>query len=121
MKNWKTSLYVQIILMLGMGLGLSLAPQTLANLIHLGSVNEIWVRVTGLVAFVLCLYYYTAIKHNAAWFARVSCTGRYFFTACLALTGYLYQLPVFIVMAILEASLAIWTQWSLSNGGDLQS
>ena len=103
-----------------MGLGLSLAPQSLADLLPFGPVEEIWVRITGLVAFVLCFYYYAGIKHNAAWFARASCTGRYFFTACLALTGYLYELPIFIVLAILEASLAVWTQWALGNGGEIK-
>lgn len=113
MKNWKTSLYVQIIYMAGMGLGLSLTPQLVADLLPIGTVSEIWVRIVGILALVLCIYYYSAIRQDSVWFARASWKGRYFFCSGLALAGYVYDLPLVIGLAVLEALLATWTFWSL--------
>ena len=96
-----------------MGIGLSLTPQLLADMLPIGTVTEIWVRIVGILALVLCIYYYTAIRQNSVWFARASWIGRYVFCAGLALAGYFYDLPVIIGLAVLEALLATWTLWSL--------
>ena len=85
MKNWKTSLYGQIIYMAGVGLGLLAIPQMLSTLLHLGPVSEIWVRIVGVLALLLCYYYWQGIRNESVWFAKASCIGRYFFVTCLAL------------------------------------
>jgi hypothetical protein len=113
MKSWKNSLYAQIIYMAGIGLGLLLAPKMVSGMLPIGSVEEIWVRVLGLLALVLCFYYYSAIRENAIWFAKASYLGRYVFCLGFAVLGYSYELPVLVALAVFEALLATWTWWSL--------
>ena len=115
MKNWKTSLYVQIAYMAGMGLGLLFTPALLTSIFHLGPAEEVWVRVTGLLALVLCGYYYAAIKNEALWFARASVWVRYGFCASLAALALLFGVPMLIAFAVLEAGLAVWTHTTLNQ------
>ena len=115
MQNWKTSLYAQIAYMAGMGLGLVFMPGLIASMLHLGTAEELWVRVVGLLALVLCLYYYGAIQQDARWFAQASTYGRYGFCAALALLGMLFHLPMLIVLALVEAGLAVWTHVALKQ------
>ena len=115
MKSWKTSLYAQIIYMAVTGAGLLAAPQLLSDLLHIGPVAEIWVRLLGLLAILLCLYYYQAIQNDARWFAQVSSYGRFFFTGGFALLAWFFNVPVLIALAALEFLLAVWTWRSLAN------
>ena len=116
MKNWQTSLYGQIAYMAFTGAGFLLMPQMVAGLLHLGPAEEVWIRVVGLVALLLCTYYYAAIKNEALWFARTTVWGRYGF--CLALSGLalMFGLPMLIAVAALEAGLAVWTHSTLNRG-----
>ena len=115
MNSWKTSLYAQIIYMAVTGAGLLATPQLLSDLLHIGPVAEIWVRLLGLLAMLLCLYYYQAIQNDARWFAQVSSYGRFFFTAGFALLAWFFNVPVLIALAALEFLLAVWTWRSLAN------
>ncbi len=115
MKNWKTSLYGQIIYMAGVGLGLLAIPQMLSTLLHLGPVSEIWVRIVGVLALLLCYYYWQSIRNESAWFAKASCIGRYFFVTCLALLAFYFGIYSLIALAMLELLLALWTQWTLAQ------
>jgi hypothetical protein len=115
MKNWKTSLLGQIAYMAGTGAGLLFMPQVVSDLLQLGPVSEVWVRVVGLLALLLCVYYYAAIKNEAVWFARGSVWARYGFCAALVGLSFLFHIPMLIGLAVVESALAVWTQWSLSK------
>lgn len=99
--------------MAGMGAGLLFMPGFVTTLLHLGPAEEVWIRVVGLLAFVLCVYYYAAIRNEALWFARVSVWGRYGFCVALAILGLVFGLPMLIALAVLEAGLAVWTHVSV--------
>ncbi len=113
MKNWKTTLYGQIAYMALTGSGFLLMPTMVTALLHLGPAEEIWIRVVGLLALLLCFYYYSAIKNDALWFARVTVWGRYGFCLALSVLALTFGLPMIIAVAALEAGLAVWTHSSL--------
>lgn len=115
MKNWQTSLYAQIAYMAGTGAGFLFAPGVVSSLLHLGPAEEVWIRVVGLLALLLCTYYYAAIKNEALWFARASVWGRYGFCLALSALALMFGLPMLIAVAALEAGLAVWTQTTLRN------
>ena len=108
-------MYAQIAYMGGMGLGLVFMPGLIASLLHLGTAEEVWVRVLGLLALGLCPYYYHAIQQDARWFAQTSVYGRYVFCVGLAVLGILFHLPMLLVLTALEAGLAVWTHWALGR------
>lgn len=113
MKNWKTTLYGQIAYMAGTGAGFLLMPRAVASLLHLGPAEEVWIRVVGMLALLLCFYYYSAIKNDALWFARASVWGRYGFCAALSALALIFHLPMLIAVAALEVALAVWTHSAL--------
>ncbi len=115
MKNWQTSLYGQIAYMGLTGAGLLLMPQVVTSLLKLGPSEEIWVRLLGALAIVLCLYYHFAVKNDARWFAKISVWGRYVFCAAMAALALIFDLPMFIALAVLEGGLAAWTHWTLGQ------
>jgi hypothetical protein len=115
MKNWKTSLYAQIAYMAGMGTGFTFMPAIPAGLFRLGPAEEVWIRVVGLLALVLCMYYLAAIRNSAVWFARTSVYGRYAFCAALAALGLVFDIPMLIAFAGIEAGLAAWPHWALGQ------
>lgn len=115
MKNWQKSLFGQIAYMALAGTGFLFMPQWVTQLLQLGPVEEIWVRVVGLLALLLCAYYYAAIKNEAQWFAWTTVWGRYGFCVALSALALIFDLPMIIAVAGLEAGLAVWTHRTLSR------
>ncbi len=119
MKNWQNSLYGQIAYMALTGTGFLLMPKLVTSLLQLGPAEEIWIRVVGLLALLLCTYYYAAVKNEALWFARASVWGRYGFCIALSALGLMFGLPMLLAVAALDAGLAIWTHWTLNKENTL--
>jgi len=115
MKNWQTSLYGQIAYLGLTGAGLLFMPQVVTTLLKLGPSEEVWIRVVGAIALMLCLYYYAGIKNNALWFARISVWGRYFIGGSLVVLALIFEIPMLIGLAVVEAGLAAWTHWSVGR------
>jgi hypothetical protein len=115
MKNWQTTLYGQIAYMAFTGAGFLFMPKLVTSLLQLGPAEEVWIRVVGLLALLLCTYYYAAIKNESLWFARASVWGRYGFCIALSALALMFGLPMLIAVAALEAGLAIWTHSALNR------
>jgi hypothetical protein len=113
MNNWKNALYGQMAYMIGMGLSFLFIPNLFLSLVGLPETDEIWIRILGLLALVLNMYYYNAIRHNTVTFARASMWGRLIFCAGIAVLAVLFSLPIIIAFAAFEAGLALWTMWTL--------
>jgi len=113
MTNWKNSMYAQIVYMAGMGLPFLFAPNLMLPMLGLEPTNEIWIRVLGMLVVALLVYYSTSIRQNNIAFARASVQGRLVF--CLGLTGLalVYGQYIFILFAVVEAGLAVWTHRTL--------
>jgi hypothetical protein len=71
--------------------------------------------VVGLLALLLCGYYYAAIHNEGLWFVRASVWGRYAFCIALAALALSFGLPMILPIAALEAGLAVWTHRSLGD------
>lgn len=115
MKNWQNSLYGQIAYMALTGTGFLLMPKIVTSVLQLGPAEEVWIRVVGLLALLLCIYYYAAIKNEAIWFARTSVWARYGFSAALTALALIFGLPMLIAVAALDTGLAVWTHRVLSR------
>lgn len=115
MANWKTSMYAQIVYMAGMGLPFLLAPNMMLPMLGLEPTNEIWIRVLGMLVLALVVYYTLSIREDNTAFARASVRGRLIF--CVGLTGLalVYNQYIFILFAVLEAGLAVWTHRTLPS------
>lgn len=113
MANWKNSMYAQIVYMAGMGLPFLFAPNLMLPMLGLEPTNEIWIRILGMLVVALVVYYTLSIREDNIAFARASVRGRLIF--CLGLTGLalVYGQYIFILFAVLEAGLAVWTHRTL--------
>ena len=113
MKNWQTSLFGHIAYMALTGAGFVLMPKLVTTMLHLGPAEEVWIRVVGVLALLLCTYYYAAIKNDAIWFAKASVWGRYGFCLSITILALLFDVPMLIGVAALECGLAVWTHTTL--------
>lgn len=115
MANWKTSMYAQLVYMIGMGLPFLLAPNFMLPMLGLERTDEIWIRILGMLVMAISLYYFYAIQEGNTAFARVSVRGRLLFCVGLTALALIYHQYIFVFFAILEAGLAVWTQRTLPS------
>lgn len=116
MTNWKTSMYAQIAYMAGMGLPFLFAPNLMLPILGLEPTQEIWIRILGMLVLTLVVYYTLSVRRNNLEFARASVLGRLVFCLGLTVLALVYDTYIFILFAILEAGLAIWTRRTLPAG-----
>lgn len=108
-------MYAQLVYMIGMGLPFLLAPNFMLPMLGLERTDEIWIRILGMLVLAVSVYYATSIREENIAFARTSVRGRLIF--CVGLTGLalMYGQYIFILFAVLEAGLAVWTQRTLPS------
>jgi hypothetical protein len=102
-------MYIFSAYLLVVGGFLSVGPNTLLSLVGMPETNEVWIRILGVVAILLALYYFDAARNNSRGFFGASILGRGFSTAALVVfwaTGQPWQLLIF---AGVELVGAIWT------------
>lgn len=96
--------------------GLILAPNVLIGLLGLPATNEVWVRVVGLLAGVIGVYYFVSAKHNyvpifkATVYTRV---GVLIFAIMAVLLKW-SSLPL-IGFGLVDFLGALWTYFSLKK------
>ena len=106
-------MYAQVIYMAGMGLPFLFAPNMMLPLLGLEPTEEIWIRVLGMLVLALTVYYTLSIRQDNIAFARASVMGRLIFCVGLSALALVYAQHIFILFAVLEAGLAIWTHRTL--------
>ena len=98
------------------GAVLMLAPNALLVPLHMPPTHEPWLRVLGIVAFVLGLYYVAAARANVVAFFRFSTWGRSLFMigaiAFVALDAVPWQVLLF---GAVDVAGAIWTRLALRS------
>jgi hypothetical protein len=110
MKNIVTSIYAQVIYMIGMGLGFLLIPNFVLTTLGLEPTSEVLIRVLGALAFAVSGYYFTMARHEIVPFFKISVGGRFLFCGILVVLALLQIGPtVFYLFAAIETGLAIWT------------
>jgi len=101
-----------------LGSGLLLAPDPMLALFRQPPTHEPWLRVVGVVALVLGLYYVRAAREGVAAFYRWTLGGR--LLAALILFGLLAlnMVPRFVfLLAVVDLAGMVWT-WRALRGGE---
>jgi len=102
------------IYLLGLGLGLLLAPDALLAFFGQPPVTDPWLRVVGLVVIVLALYYLSAARSGNEAFFRWTTWGRPLAGGALVIMISVGLLPRFTaLLAVLDLAGAAWTAVAL--------
>jgi|SoiMethySBSTD1v2_1073268.scaffolds.fasta_scaffold4821885_1 hypothetical protein len=96
------------------GLGLLLMPNFVLPLLGFATTAEGWVRVLGLLASILGMYYIFSARWNIVPFFQLTVAGRLAFMAgCIGLVISGLMSPSLLIFGGLDAIGAIWTWLSL--------
>jgi len=96
------------------GLGLLLVPNFVLPLLGFATTAEGWVRVLGLLASILGMYYVFSARWNIVPFFQLTVAGRLAFMAgCIGLVISGLMSPSLLIFGGLDAIGAIWTWLSL--------
>ena len=109
MNGVRLSIFTWSVYILGMGVGLLLVPESVTDLLGMDPAKDVWIRVVGVVAVVLGVYYLGSAIHRARWMFWYSVPTRIVSgvaLAFLAVTESVWQLWLF---AILDIASAGWT------------
>lgn len=96
------------------GLGLLLVPNFVLPLLGFATTAEGWVRVLGLLASILGMYYVFSARWNIVPFFQLTVAGRLAFMAgCIGLVISGLMSPSLLIFGVLDTIGAIWTWLSL--------
>ena len=111
-------MYAQIAYMIFSGAGFLFMPNVVLPMFGIQPVDDVWIRVVGLLALVLASYYWVLTKNGVVPFFKVSVWGRYTFCAGLVALALLdFGEKPLILFAALETGLAAWTHLALKKAG----
>jgi len=97
-----------------LGLCLVLAPNLLLSLFGLPPTQEVWIRVVGVLAFNIGVYYVYAAKCEARAFFQASVYTRVLvLVAFAAFAGLGFASPILVVFGLADFAGAVWTQLAL--------
>lgn len=96
------------------GLSFVLIPNTILPLFGFPTTTEVWIRVVGLLASILGIYFLYSVRHDDHHFFRATVLGRIVFcigVITFALLG--WGSPLLIVFGLIDLAGAAWTWFSL--------
>ncbi len=104
------SVYLFSIYLVAMGAVISIAPNFLLGLLRVPATDEIWIRIVGMLAFILGFYYFKAAQKNLIPFIRWTVYGRLvgFLMFCILGIGG-FGPPALILFGIVDGAGAVWT------------
>ncbi|MCB9006895.1 MAG: hypothetical protein H6656_05950 [Ardenticatenaceae bacterium] len=108
------SIFVFGMYLVGMGLGLIAMPNLVLGTLGFPNATEVWVRVVGVLALVLAVYYIQAARADLRLFFRWTVLTRmmvFLFFAGFALTGLVS--PMLILLGAVDLAASLWTAWAL--------
>jgi hypothetical protein len=98
------------------GFGLLLIPNLWLAPLGFPPTEEIWVRVLGLVACILGMYYWTCALANLRPFFVASVYGRFLFCAgCVGLFLFADAPWQLLIFGAIDLAGAAWTKWALGR------
>ena len=113
------SVFLFSIYLMGIGAVLILTPNFLLGLLALPPTDEVWIRIVGMLAFILGFYYFKAAKNDIRPFFRWTVYGR---LAALLMFGLLalggFGPPVLILFGVVDGLAAYWTHRCLKAPED---
>ena len=97
-----------------LGIVLLVIPNVLLGIFQLPSTNEVWIRIVGMLTFLLGIYYILAARKEVTdffqWTVYVRATVILFFTA-FVLLGFVK--PILMLLGVVDLLGAIWTATAL--------
>ena len=109
------SILLFAVYMLGLGIWLLLSPNSLLHVFGVPEVQDVWIRVVGMLVLLLGFYYGCAARAELTEFFQWTVYARssvlLFFAAFVA-TG--LAPPVLLLFGVVDLAAAGWTQVSLS-------
>lgn len=116
MNSSTKSIRVFGIYLIGLGLVLLVVPNLLLQTFGLGSTNEPWIRVLGIVVAPLGYYYLMAARSNSTAFFTATVHGRtWLLLAFIALVFLGLAKPMLILFGLVDFAGAAWT-WNALRG-----
>lgn len=99
-----------------LGVGLVIIPNPLIGLYGMPSTNDVWVRVTGALVFLLGYYYIESGRKEALHFFRLTVYGRMaFFAFCVVFVLLGLSHPGLLIAGSLDLLGALWTALALRS------
>jgi len=99
-----------------LGLVLVTVPNSLLRIFQLPTTNEVWIRVVGMLIFLLCFYYTQMARKELRDFFQLTVYARsaviLFFIAFVLLE---YVSPILILFGVVDLLGAIWTALALRS------
>lgn len=114
MSKAATSIFAFAVYLLAMGTVLVLVPNTLMQVFGLPDVQDVWVRVVGMLAVLLGGYYLAAARSELTPFMQWTVYARssvILFFAAFVLTGLAPM--VLLLFGLVDLAAAIWTHLAL--------
>lgn len=112
------SLLVFGIYLIALGLFLLIAPNTLITLFGLPAVNDVWIRVAGMLIVFLAYYDIQAARKEMTDFFRWSVVARA--SVIVFFTGFVLAdlvKPILLLFGGIDLAAAVWTQLELRRDG----
>lgn len=114
MSNATKSVLVFGIYIVAVGLTLIFIPNVLLGLFGFAAATEVWIRVFGVLAGILGLYFIQAARERNLGFYRMTVWGRVIFTLSLIVLGLLTpSYRALILFGMVDLLGALWTGLAL--------
>ena len=114
MSNSSKSMFVYGFYYLAAGITLLIVPNVFLGVLGLPSTNEVWIRVIGMLLFLLSFYYILGARNELHVFFRWTVYTRgsvFIFFIIFVLLGLVK--PVLILLGVIDLLGAIWTALAL--------
>lgn len=104
------SIFIFSLYLLMIGAGLVFVPNVLLAWFDLAATQEVWIRLVGMLVFILGAYYFLAARNGFKPFFQWTVYGRVAGSVAYLMLVALKLAPtIFIVLAITDLLTALWT------------
>ena len=116
------SVFLFAIYLIIMGAMITVTPNLLLGLFKLPPTDEVWIRIVGMLAFILGFYYFKAAQTELTSFIQWTVYGRLagFLMFCLLGIGG-FGPPVLLLFGVIDGVAALWTHFCLKLPEDPRS
>jgi hypothetical protein len=120
MSNSAKSMLVYGVYYLGAGVTLLIIPNVFLGVLGLPPTNEVWIRVIGMLLFLLSFYYILGARNELRVFFKWTVYTRgsvVIFFVIFVLLGFVK--PVLILLGVVDLAGAIWTSLALRSSKNI--
>lgn len=117
MNRAQTSLFVfGLYMVFVVGAGFVFVPMFVLGLFGLSAGDDVWIRVVGMLASIIGIYYLLAVRAKLDRFIPWTVPMRYYAAAFMTLLVVLGKIgPALLIFAAIDAAAATWTWYALRS------